>query len=230
MTGIHWTRHLRLWLMMTLTFVTGTLDAVGYLGLDRVFTGNMTGNIVILGMGLAASDDLPVVGPLLALVGYIAGAAVVGRLLRARAPGWHGLITGILTTSAVLLAVAGVVLASADVVGASALGIAVAASLASLMGAQAAAARFLSVADMTTVVVTSTITAYASETLFAGGLAPLTHRRLWAIVLIFAGALVGALLMKIDISIPVFVSATATGVTALLGHLHWERAGAPSTT
>ncbi|MDI9930258.1 hypothetical protein QM588_07580 [Rhodococcus sp. IEGM 1354] len=31
--------HLRLWSMMVLTMVTGMLDAVGYLGLDRIFTG-----------------------------------------------------------------------------------------------------------------------------------------------------------------------------------------------
>jgi uncharacterized membrane protein YoaK (UPF0700 family) len=28
--------------------VTGLVDAVGYFGLDRIFTGNMTGSIVIL--------------------------------------------------------------------------------------------------------------------------------------------------------------------------------------
>ena len=33
-------------LMLALTFTTGIVDAVGYLGLDRVFTGNMTGNVV----------------------------------------------------------------------------------------------------------------------------------------------------------------------------------------
>ena len=65
--------------MVALTFATGMLDAVGYLGLDRVFTGNMTGNVVILGMGLAAAGGLPVAGPLAALGGYVCGAAVVGR-------------------------------------------------------------------------------------------------------------------------------------------------------
>ena len=41
-------------LMLALTFATGVIDAVGYLGLDRVFTGNMTGNVVILGMASSA--------------------------------------------------------------------------------------------------------------------------------------------------------------------------------
>lgn len=55
-------------LMQTLTFATGITDAVGFLGLDRVFTGNMTGNVVILGMGLAGADELPVLGPALAVL------------------------------------------------------------------------------------------------------------------------------------------------------------------
>ena len=60
--------------MLALTFATGIIDAVGYLGLDRVFTGNMTGNVVVLGMALAGGNGLPVVGPLVALAGFVAGA------------------------------------------------------------------------------------------------------------------------------------------------------------
>ena len=37
------TERLHLALMLTLTFTTGINDAVGYLGLDKVVTGNMTG-------------------------------------------------------------------------------------------------------------------------------------------------------------------------------------------
>lgn len=65
-------------LMLALTFATGVADAVGYLSLERVFVGNMTGNIVILGMGLAGAADLPVLSPTLALVGFMTGAAVCG--------------------------------------------------------------------------------------------------------------------------------------------------------
>jgi uncharacterized membrane protein YoaK (UPF0700 family) len=212
--------------MLILTFITGALDAVGYLGLDRVFTGNMTGNVVILGMGLVAADDLPVAGPLLALAGYFVGALLLGRLLRGRARGWSRLLTVVFATSAVLLAITGTVLAVVGAAGRSAVGIAVAASMAALMGAQAAVARFLAVTDMTTVVVTSTITAYASETLLTPGYAAFAHRRLWAVVAIFAGAVAGALLMRVDVSVPVYLSAAATGVVALLGSRYWERVGA----
>ena len=78
--------HLRL--MLVLTFTTGINDAVGYLGLDKVFTGNMTGNVVVLGMALAGGSALPVLGPALALVGFMAGAAIAGRVLKRSDPPW----------------------------------------------------------------------------------------------------------------------------------------------
>lgn len=207
--------------MMTLTFVTGALDAVGYLGLDRIFTGNMTGNIVILGMGVAAEDDLPVVGPLLALGAYVAGAALAGRILREYSGVWPPAVTKILLGSAGILTAVGVAMAVWDIAGAGPGGIVCAGTIALLMGAQAATARVLAVTDMTTVVVTSTITAYASETLFMPGWAWLKHRRLWAILAIFSGALTGALMMKIHISIPVFTAAAATAAVAVIGHHGW---------
>jgi uncharacterized membrane protein YoaK (UPF0700 family) len=216
-------RHLQLWLMMTLTVVTGALDAVGYLGLDRVFTGNMTGNVVILGMGIAAEEGLPVAGPLGALIAYVVGAAVAGRVVRRGERGWGPAVTATLAVNAALLAAVATALLVLPMHGQSLAGILAAATIAVAMGAQASVARFLAVTDMTTVVVTSTITSYASETLFAGGLAWFTHRRLWAVVAIFAGALAGGLMMKLHICVPVYAAAFATLCTALIGHRLWER-------
>lgn len=216
-------RHLQVWLMMTLTVVTGALDAVGYLGLDRVFTGNMTGNVVILGMGIAAEEGLPVAGPLGALIAYVVGAAVAGRLVRRGTRGWGPAVTATLGVNAALLVAVATALLLVPVHGGSLAGILAAATIAVAMGAQASVARFLAVTDMTTVVVTSTITSYASETLFAGGLAWFTHRRLWAVVAIFAGALAGGVMIRLHICIPVYAAAVATLVTALLGHRLWNR-------
>jgi uncharacterized membrane protein YoaK (UPF0700 family) len=222
--GRHGRRHLRVGLMMILTFVTGLLDAVGYLGLDRIFTGNMTGNIVILGMGVAAEDDLPVAGPLVALGAYVVGAAVVGRLLFGRERAWDRRLSTIFAVCTVVLTACAAALTVIEVSASPAASIAVASTLAALMGSQAASARFLAVPDMTTVVVTSTITAYAGETLHQRWTTWFTHRRLWAILTIFAGALVGALLMKVHISVPVYLAAVATAATGLAGHHYWQRA------
>ena len=49
--------------LLTLTFTTGLIDAPSYLGLGHVFTANMTGNIVLLGFGIAGTGGLPVVPP-----------------------------------------------------------------------------------------------------------------------------------------------------------------------
>src|SRR5438132_6460399 len=64
-----------------LTFVTGLLDAVSFLGLGRVFTANMTGNIVVLGFGVAGSGGLPVVGPIVSLMSFLLGATAGGVLV-----------------------------------------------------------------------------------------------------------------------------------------------------
>ena len=68
--------------LLVLTFTTGLVDAVSYLGLGRVFTANMTGNIVLLGFGIAGSAGLPVVAPLVSLGAFLAGSAAGGMLAR----------------------------------------------------------------------------------------------------------------------------------------------------
>src|SRR5438552_16294481 len=66
--------------LLVLTFTTGLVDAVSFLGLGRVFTANMTGNVVFLGFGLAGSGGLPVVAPLVSLGGFAVGALLGGRM------------------------------------------------------------------------------------------------------------------------------------------------------
>ena len=99
---------LHLGLMLALTFSTGIVDAVGYLGLDRVFTGNMTGNVVILGMALTGANGLPIIGPIIALVLFMAGAATSGRTLRPVAAGWSGRSTGLFSVVGVVLLAAAI--------------------------------------------------------------------------------------------------------------------------
>src|SRR5699024_7892456 len=74
-------RHLDLAMLLVLTFSTGMVAAIGYLGFGKVFTGNLAGNVVILGMGLAGAEDVPVLRPPLALVFLLLGAALAGRIL-----------------------------------------------------------------------------------------------------------------------------------------------------
>jgi len=203
--------------MLVLTFSTGIIDALGYLGLDRVFTANMTGNVVILGMGLAGADDLPVVGPVIALVFFMAGAVVGGRALRRRTAEWTVGTTGLLIGVGIVLAVLGVVLVLWADPPEPAL-LVVTAVLALVMGMQAAAARGIAVKDVTTVVVTSTITGLSMDSRLAGGTGSLWARRILAVILILLGALVGALLLKVSIGLGLLVPAVISIVVGIIGH------------
>ena len=63
-----------------LTLVTGLVDAACYLGLGRVFTANMTGNVVLLAFGAAGAQGLPVLAPTVSLAVFLGGAAAGGRV------------------------------------------------------------------------------------------------------------------------------------------------------
>jgi uncharacterized membrane protein YoaK (UPF0700 family) len=209
---------LHLGLMLALTFSTGVIDAVGYLGLDRVFTGNMTGNVVILGMALTGADGLPVVGPVIALVLFMLGALIAGRALRPVPAGWSG-------RSTVLFAVVGVVLLGAAVPflviddPVEPVKLAVTGALGLAMGIQAGAARHIGVKDVTTVVVTSTLVGLAFDSRFGMGDGQPWKRRAGAVLLIGLGAFAGALLLQVHIGLGMAVAAVITLVVAVLGHI-----------
>lgn len=211
-------KNAHLGLMLALTFSTGIIDAVGYLGLDRVFTGNMTGNVVILGMALAGGTGLPIAGPLIALVGFMGGAAAGGRLLRGDLHGWtprHTVLFGVVGMVIALAAVPASVVDEPS----RALQFAITFALGVAMGCQAATARHIAVKDVTTVVVTSTITGLASDSVLGKGGGQPWRRRAGAIALIGLGALAGALLLKLHIGYGMALSAVITISVAWLGHV-----------
>ncbi|UXN32619.1 YoaK family protein [Glutamicibacter sp. M10] len=208
---------INLWLMLALTFTTGIIDAVGYLGLDRVFTGNMTGNVVILGMALLGADDLPVVGPVVALAGFVVGAMIGGRVLKRELAGWNRRTTLLIAVVGVCLALTSLALfldlhQASDVVALLITGF-----IAASMGLQAATARHLGVKDVTTVVVTSTLTGLAADSPLGGGSGKFWQRRLLAVVLILAGAATGAAFLQIHIGLGILVTGVLAIAVALVG-------------
>lgn len=214
---------MQLTLMLALTFGTGLVDAVGYLGLDRVFTGNMTGNVVILGMALVGDTGLPLLGPVVALAGFVLGAALGGRVLRRAEHAWTRRTTTLLALVGLLvLALAVLLLLVADP--AEPVLLVVTGVLGGAMGLQAATARFIAVKDVTTVVVTSTLTGLAADSVLGSGKGGGTGRRLAAVVLITLGALSGAALLRWDLglglALGLLVEGTLVLLVTLVGALH----------
>jgi uncharacterized membrane protein YoaK (UPF0700 family) len=72
-------------LLMALTVSSGAIDAISYLGLGKVFTAFMTGNIVFLGLRTARAGDFDVVRITVALTAFSAGvllARLIAKALR----------------------------------------------------------------------------------------------------------------------------------------------------
>jgi uncharacterized membrane protein YoaK (UPF0700 family) len=66
-------------LLLTLTVAAGSADAVSYLGLGRVFTANMTGNLVLLGVAIGQGQVAGSLRSVIAFAGFGIGVLVGAR-------------------------------------------------------------------------------------------------------------------------------------------------------
>jgi uncharacterized membrane protein YoaK (UPF0700 family) len=192
-------------LLLVLTLVTGLVDAVSYLKLGHVFVANMTGNVVFLGFAVAGATDLSIPASLTAIAAFLAGAFAGGRL--GSSLGHHrGRLVAIAAYLQIALVAAAVVVSTAALASESmVVSYALIVLLALAMGLQNAIARRLGVPDLTTTVLTLTLTGIAADSTLAGGTNPNPGRRMVATVTMFLGAAIGAVLIF------------HVGVTAALG-------------
>ena len=182
-------------LLLILTFVTGLVDAVSYFNLGHVFVANMTGNIVFLGFALAGAADFSAPASLAAVVAFLGGALAGGRI-GSRTGQHRGRFLAIAIMVKIVLVAAALAVAIAIVDPKNLLlRYALIVLLALAMGLQNATARRLAVADLTTTVLTLTLTGIAADSTLAGGSNPRPGRRLAATVTMLLGAGVGAFLV-----------------------------------
>jgi uncharacterized membrane protein YoaK (UPF0700 family) len=92
----------------------------------------------------------------------------------------------------------------------------VVAMLAFAMGIRNATTRRIGVPDLTTTVLTMTITALAADSPVAEGSGKGTARRIFAILAMLIGAMAGALLVKTNIAVPLGAAAGIALVTGLV--------------
>jgi uncharacterized membrane protein YoaK (UPF0700 family) len=202
--------------LLVLTFTTGLVDAASYLGLGHVFTANMTGNIVLLGFGIAGSGGLPIVSPIVSLAAFLLGAGAGGLLAR-RFAGRHAEhITRALATEVALIAAAAAVAIAVDVQPNAGSGDTIVALLALAMGVRNETVRTLGVPDLTTTVLTMTLTGLAADSPPAGGSGRGSIRRVTAVAAMLAGAVAGALLLKESLVLPLAAAAALALVTWLV--------------
>ena len=180
-------------LLLLLTFGTGLIDAISILGLGRVFVANMTGNVVFIGFALAGAPGYSLWGSLVALVAFLLGAWIGGFAISRFGAHRGRLLRNALAVQLVLFLVAlavslGVrarlgIAAQLAIVGIGALA----------LGIQNAVVRQLGVPDMTTTVLTMTLTGIGSD-LRKRDVAT-AARRLVSVLAMLIGAVVGAILV-----------------------------------
>jgi uncharacterized membrane protein YoaK (UPF0700 family) len=216
-------------MLVALTIVTGLVDAASYLKLGHVFVANMTGNVVFLGFALAGASGLSAGSSLVALGAFLLGAfgggwlggrnsAHRGRLLRAA-----GLAQAPLMAGALLVATLSATPPDRSI------RLTLIALLALAMGVQNAAAQRLAIPELTTSVLTKTLTGLASEAGILGGAGSKLGRRTIAIAAMLTGALIGAVLvLHVSVASDIAVALGLVLLVALAVHL-LSRSDAPWT-
>lgn len=183
-------------LLVLLTVVTGLVDAFSYLRLGRVFVANMTGNVVFLSFDLGGASGFVWWASLLAVVAFLLGAFGGGDIARRYGAHRGRHLRNAAGLQAVLVAAA-VVIGFAVHQPYRSGNLAVLVILLGLaMGLQNATARALAVPDLTTTVLTLTLTGITSDGAAQGGGSSKLGRRSVSVASMFVGGLVGAALIE----------------------------------
>jgi len=199
--------------------VTGLVDAVSFLSLGRVFTANMTGNIVLLAFATAHVSGLSIARSLTALLSFLIGAILGGRIM-----------AGANTDSQIRFAAQAFFLEVAFLFAASFCGIgyrgdllehcfqsfALIALTALAMGTRNAAVRKLAIPDLTTTVLTLTITGIGADSSLAKGNNPRLARRIASVAAMFLGAALGAVVIRYSISAPLWLATAISAVCSIV--------------
>jgi uncharacterized membrane protein YoaK (UPF0700 family) len=195
-------------LLVLMTMVTGLVDAFSYLQLGHVFVANMTGNVVFLSFALGGAPGFLWWASLLAIFAFVAGAFLGGRIAHThgRHRGRHLLIAAAAQTVFVLASFVLALLLPTPYSDPALVPLIVLLGVG--MGLQNATARALAVPDLTTTVLTLTITGISADSSAAGGTSSKIGRRLVSITGMFLGGLIGVLLIEAHHGAWVLLTAT----------------------
>lgn len=210
-------------ILLGLAAAAGLVDAASYLALGHVFTANMTGNLVLLGFAVAGAHEFSVPRSLVALGAYLAGALCGARVALAadRTAGTVGRAGGAAFGIEPVVLLAAVLIASVGwhvLPNPSVRGYALVALAALAMGARNGAARKLGIPHVATTVVTTNLARLAADSRLGGG-----YDRDWpklaaSACAMFAGAVLGAWLLRYSLAAPLGCGVLLSAGCAMLAH------------
>jgi uncharacterized membrane protein YoaK (UPF0700 family) len=210
--------HLLVGTLLTLTFVSGLIDAASVLAMGHVFTANMTGNVVFSAFSFAGVTGFSILRAGVALAAALLGGVLAGNL--DSRVSWPKRSTWLFVTcllEAALVATAAFTAWKRSASLKEDVTICTIIFLTGIaMGVRNGTVRRLGVPDLTTTVLTMTVAALAFDSRLAGGTDVRWQIRISSILCMFAGAFFGAILLRHSLALVLSTSALLTLMTALL--------------
>jgi len=150
-------------MVVVLTWAASAVDAISYLGLGHVFTANMTGNAVLLGVAIGQGQGLAALRSIIALASFVVGAAL-GAIIVEKGPqhtDWPVAVTRAVLLEGIILGAFTLTWHLGARSGAAIYALITLSALA--MGIQSAAIRHLKVPGIATTYITGTLTSLVAE-------------------------------------------------------------------
>jgi uncharacterized membrane protein YoaK (UPF0700 family) len=167
----------------------------------------MTGNVVFLGFAVAGAHGFSIPASLVALVSFGVGSVIGGRIIARYGHHRGRHLASALAVESVFLAASVVLALWSSNMPQHGLRYALIVVLSLATGVQNASIRKLAVPDLTTTVLTMTVTGIGADSALGGGKGSKSGRRLVAVAAMFLGALLGALLvLHVRIVVPLVIA------------------------
>lgn len=213
--------------LVFLAFLAGSADAVAFVGFGGVFVGNMSGNVILLGVSVSSLAGVEPLRPITSLVGFAVGVliAVVGRrVMERRDPGRGAALGGrSLWLVAALLLVSAVGWLIVDGQPDMPVRLALIFVAAVALGVQSTLVARLALPGVSTTFITGTMISVVAHLLRSPGHEEIQKIRIGVLVALVGGAAAGAGLLAVAWSGAMFLPAAGVVALAL-----WARGGARS--
>jgi uncharacterized membrane protein YoaK (UPF0700 family) len=195
--------------LLLLTFVTGIVDAVSFVGLGQVFAAMQTGNVIFLGLGIGGAAGAPVGLPLVALLAFLLGG--LGGLMLSPS-GAVPALRPALWVEVFLLGGAALLALLTDPAPRDAGAYLLVALLSVTMGLRNTVARQIGGQNFATTVLNLTLTAMTAVAPGSPASADDLGQRGAAFLAIAAGAAAGALLLQASVGLALLAAAAIAAV------------------
>lgn len=207
--------------LIALAFLAGSADAVAFVGFGGVFVGNMSGNVILLGVSASPLGGVEPLRPAMALVGFAIGVLVAIAGGRTRSDGDRRLPAGPLFPVAGLLLVAAIGWLVAGGQPASPLRLALILVASVALGIQSTLVARLALPGVSTTFITGTMIAIGDQLLRSPGRRSIQRIRIGVFVALGVGAAAGVGALAVAPAWAMFLP--AIGVTVLAGWIRVRR-------